>query len=73
MAINFFSLAANQDHQEAQYQLGIIYYDNKINNDLSIYYLLLAAKFGLVMTINESDYNNGIFFSLRKIFNLLLL
>lgn len=38
------ALAPNQDHQEAQYRLGIILYDNKKDINLSIYFLLSVAK-----------------------------
>ena len=38
------ALAPNQDHQEAQYRLGIILYDNKKDINLSIYFLLSVVK-----------------------------
>ena len=48
-AIHYFSLAANQNHPEAQYNLGFIYYECKyITRDInkSIYYLKLASNQG---------------------------
>lgn len=57
----FFTLAANQNVREAQYYLGVIYYNNELvkqDINMSLYYFKLAAS----QNHKQAQYNLGIIY-----------
>ena len=57
----FFTLAANQNVREAQYYLGVIYYNNELvkqDINMPLYYFKLAA----CQNHKQAQYNLGIIY-----------